>query len=564
MSDHSSLTDEVRASGAQQMWTQPYMLLGRGQGVSAIVAALPILAVFLLLGVWRKPAWMAGTCGLVTSLLVAVTACRMPIKVAIGASTYGIAFGLFPILWIIFWALALFRVTSETGRFEIIRNSISELTSDPRHQALLIAFGLEAFLEGAAGFGTPVAIAAAMLVGLGFSPMRAATICLLANTAPVAFGSMGIPVITLAAATGLPIHSLSVAVAALCAPLALVLPSYMLAATGGWRTLRGFLFPALAVGASFAIVQLAVCIISGPQLAVILASMVSMVVMLFLFKRHVHSPLTVEQYAFLGHADPVLPQTPTEHLQPLSTRRVLVAWLPYILLIAFAILWNVPVVQLWLDRGTLHLAWPWLDNQVLRAPPLVPSPKVYAASFLFNSFSAAGTSCMATVLAAGFLSGLGVRQMTRILLSVLLQLALPMLTISVVLAMAFVMNYSGQTAILGLALAHNRLALPFLSSLLGWLGVFVTGSDTSSNALFGNLQVVTATRLHLNPVLMAAANSAGGVMGKMISLQTIAVATVATGAATSQQSKLFRKMLHHSLILMALAGLIAFAYARLM
>jgi L-lactate transport len=539
------------------MWMQPYLLGHHGDLVSALLAALPILAVLLLLSVWRTPVWLAGLAGLLVSAFVALLLGHMPPVQVFGAATLGASFGVFPILWIILWALVLFRVTVETGRFEVMQRSIAQATPDRMAQALLIAFGFEAFLEGAAGFGTPVAIAASILVGLGLSPLQASAICLLANTSPVAFGSLGIPLVTLAATTGLPLHELGVWVAALCAPLAVILPMYTMASFGGRKDLRRLAVPALAVGVVFALVQWLVAATIGPALADIVASLAAIAVLVAYFTLSSHSsrrlsPVDTAQ---------VENELSSTHLLPLGIIDVVNAWMPYLLLIGFVLVWNLEPVQRLLETATLHVRWPFLDGQIYTHPPISNAVKLYPARFVFNPLSAAGTACMMAALTAAFTCRLSSGGLLRLLLSVVRKLALPAATILLVMALAFVMNYSGQTAIIGIALAHTGRAFPFFSAVLGWIGVFLTGSDTSSNALFGNLQVVTASRLGLNPVLIAAANSTGGVVGKMISLQTIAVVAAASGITRSEQSQLFRSMLRHSLLFIVLAGLVVLAAA---
>jgi lactate permease len=557
------------------IWHQTYLLFGQGLGVSTLLAALPIFTLLLLLGVLRKAAWIAGIAGLAVALALAIIGYGMPAKAAVSAAVYGGAFGLFPISWIIFWAIALFRVTVETGKFEIIRNSIGSLTPDPRLQALLVAFCFGAFLEGGAGFGTPVAVAATMLVGLGFSPFSASAICLLANTAPVAFGAIGIPVITLAGATGLPLDKLSGAVAMMCSPAALILPVYLIVAMGGFRAMSGVWLPALGAGVSFAAVQLLVSIFMGPQLSAILAALASMAVLIVILRIRHRKASDAEistGLAFAGVPGSDMRAMGSQHFpnsrHAATTKipsshtigQILYAWVPYVLLVLCVILWGFAPVQRMLNKGSLVFAWPWLNDVVLRMPPVTSGPSPYHAVFSFNFFSAAGTACMVATFLAAICLRVSLLRFAGILLVVVRQLAIPIATVSLVLGIGFLMNYCGATATLGLAFASTGKLFPFFSPLLGLLGVFLTGSDTSSNALFGNLQVVTAGRLGLDPILMAAANAAGGVMGKMISVQTIAVAAAATGLSVMEQSRLFRFTLKHSIILGLAIGCLALFY----
>ena len=527
------------------MWDQIYVPIAGSLPASAAVASLPIVVLLIALGVLRMPAWKSGLLGLLTAMLLAAFMYRMPMRLVLDSTAYGAAFGLFPIAWIVFWAVALYRLTVETGQFEIIKDSVGRLTQDRRLQALLIAFAFGAFIEGAAGFGTPVAVAAAMLAGLGFTPFYAAAICLIANTAPVAFGAIGTPLVTLAGVTNLPLASLSADVGRICAPVSLFIPAYLMMVMGGWKALRAVWPAALVCGVSFALTQFLVSNFIGPYLTDILASLATMlglVALLSLWKPQdaVHAPLQT-----------VRPPTAT----------LLRAWSPYILLVIFVLLWGYAPFKVLLDKATWVIPWPGLDGQIQRLPPVVPQAAPYAAKFTLNILSASGTSALfATVLSALVLR-VSFGRFIAIIGGTARDLALPILTMAAVLALAYVMNYSGNTATLGLAFAATGASFPFFSALLGWLGVFLTGSDTSANALFGNLQVVTANTLGLPPDLMAASNSSGGVMGKMISLQSISVAAAATGMPASDEAKLFRFTLKHSVFLACVIGLIVTAYA---
>lgn len=514
------------------MWQAPHTPILNSLPVSALVAALPVVTLLVLLGILRRPAWIASLCGLGAAAVVAIGAYGMPATMIAGAITYGAAFGLFPIGWIVFWAIMLYRITVDTGNFEILKDSIGGLTSDHRLQALLIAFAFGAFIEGAAGFGTPVAVAAAMLTGLGFRPFYAAGICLLANTAPVAFGSIGIPLVTLQGITGLPLLDLSANVGRICAPVSLFIPAYLIVVMCGFRGLMGVLPAAAVCGIAFASAQFLVSNYLGPYLTDIigsLAALIGMVVLLRFWK-----PKT--DYQMEGHVATVLRVN--------TTRERLFAWSPYMLLVLFVVLWGYGPVKALLEHATVKVPWPGT-----------------AATYTLNFLSASGSACMFATIAAAMVLRLPVSRFMAMLGATSRQLALSMVTIASVLALAFLMNFSGATATLGLAFAATGVMFPFFSAMLGWLGVFLTGSDTSANALFGNLQVVTAKSLGLNPVLMAASNSSGGVMGKMISLQSIAVAAAATGLKPSEESKLFRFTLRHSIALATVIGLIVLFYA---
>ena len=412
---------------------------------------------------------------------------------------------------------------------ERLKDSIGHLTNDPRLQVLLIAFAFGAFIEGAAGFGTPVAVAAAMLAGLGFSPFYAAALCLLANTAPVAFGSIGIPVITLAVTTNLPLDSLSAAVGRICAPVSLIIPAYIIVVMGGWKSLLA-VFPAAAVcGITFAGTQFAVSNYVGPQLTDILASLAAILALVVLTRVW----LPRDEFVFGEH-----------HVRGEVTihagGRIVSAWMPYALLVVLILLWGYKLLQVHLNAATITFPWPGLHNLVQRMPPVVGAASPYGAMYTFNWLSASGTACLIAAILGAIVSGLSMRQFGRVFGQTVKQLLLAELTYAAVLGLAFLMNYCGATGTLGLAFAATGAMFPVFSALLGWLGVFLTGSDTSANALFGTLQVVTAGKLGLSPVLMAAANSAGGVMGKMISLASIAVAGAATSMKPADEGRLFR------------------------
>jgi L-lactate transport len=530
------------------MWPQIYTPVAGNLPLSALVAALPVFVVLTLLGIFRKPAWIAAIAGLGISALVALLIYRMPAALLASSCLYGAAYGLLPIGWIVFTAVLLYRLTVETGKFEIIKDSIGSLTGDQRLQALLIAFAFGAFIEGAAGFGTPVAVAAAMLAGLGFRPFFAASLCLLANTSPVAFGSIGTPLIMLATVTGLPLGPLSANVGRICAPVSLFVPAYLVLVMGGPAALRGVAPAAAVCGIAFAGAQFLVSSYLGSHLTDILGSLAAMGSLIIL----------------LQFWKPKGAVEARPHGRPVP--EVLLAWSPYALLVTFVLMWGLDAlpVKALVNRATVTFAWPGLHNQILRMPPVTAKPAPYAATYAFNWLAASGTSCLFAVFASAIVLRVSPRKLAALTAAVARQLWLPLLTISTVLALAFLMNYSGETATLGLAFSATGVLFPFFSALLGWLGVFLTGSDTSANALFGNLQVVTANHLGLNPALMAASNSSGGVMGKMISLQSICVAAAATGMAQSEEAKLFRFTLRHSILLAVVTGLVVMFYAYIM
>jgi lactate permease len=533
------------------VWQQDYYPIAGSLAYSTMVAAIPLLLLFYMLGVKRKPSWIAGLTALGVALALSLTVVGMPAPQAIASIIYGAAFGLFPIGWIVFASIMLYRVTVETGKFEIIKDSIGSLSDDRRLQALLIGFSFGAFIEGSAGFGTPVAVAAAMLTGLGFSPFFAACICLIANTAPVAFGSIGIPVVTLAGITGLPMDALSSMTGRFCSLMSVIIPAYMVVVMAGFRKSLEVLPAIVACGVTFGLVQLFVSNTVGPELADILAALTSLAAMIVVMK--VWRPATI----FRLEGD--IP--PTKSARKHTGGELLQAWSPYILLVVFVLAWGYGPVRAVLNTVSFPIEVPALHNTITRMPPVTEGPSPYAAVFNMNWLAAAGTSCFLASFVAALLLGVSLPRFGKIFMATQKQLAFPMLTIAAVLALAFLMNYAGMTTTLGLAFAATGSAFPFFSSMLGWLGVFLTGSDTSSNALFGNLQVVTANALGLNPVLTASANASGGVMGKMISLQSIAVAVAATGMASSEEGRLFRFMLRHSLILSVFMALITVVFA---
>ncbi len=534
--------------------------------MSAVIAAIPILVLFFMLGIRRKPAWMSALAALVSALLIALLVYGMPAQLAVISTLYGAAFGLFPIAWIVFSSIMLYRVAVDTGKFEIIKDSIGGLTNDRRLQAMFIAFSFGAFIEGAAGFGAPVAIAGAMLAGLGFNAFYAAGICLLANTAPVAFGSIGIPVTTLANVTGLPVLALSAMVGRLCAMVSVIIPAYLIIVMAGGRRALEVLPAIVACGVSFAGMQYTVSNYVGPELTDIASSLTCIAVMVLVLK--LWKPKNIMRL----EGDTPVTAAATTH----SGGEMFVAWLPYMLLVAFVLVWGEADVKLAMNRWTDSLLptflaqsptvlngllVPGLHGLITRIPPVTPQPTPYAAVFELNWLTASGTACFFATIAAAILLRVKSSQFVNIYKATFKQLSLPMLTIATMLALAYVMNYSGMTSTLGLSLAATGWAFPFFSAVLGWLGVFLTGSDTSANALFGNLQVVTANALHLNPVLTASVNSAAGVMGKMISVQSIAVAVAATGMSSADESKLFRFTIKHSIFLMVVMGIFSMLFA---
>ena len=553
------------------MWQHNYEPIGGSLGLSAPVAAIPIVVLFVMLGVLRKPAWMSALAALVSALVVALAAYGMPIKLAVISTVYGAAYGLFPIAWIVFASIMLYRLAVDTGKFEVIKDSVGSLTDDRRLQAMFIAFSFGAFIEGAAGFGAPVAVSGAMLAGLGFNPFYAAGICLLANTAPVAFGSIGIPVTTLANVTGLPVGDLSAMVGRLCAMVSVIIPGYLIVVMAGPKRALEVLPAIVACGLSFAGMQFYVSNFVGPELTDIISSLTCIIVMVAVLK--LWKPANIMRL----EGDQPVSLVMSRH----SPGQIFMAWVPYLLLVAFVLVWgdadikpkinhfaNQFVPSSWptvpgTDAPPLatRLMVPGLHNLITRIPPVVAKPGPYAALFELNWLSASGTACFLATLFTALVLRVRPRRILKIYVDTFKQLKFAILTIASMLGLAYLMNYSGMTSTLGLALAASGVAFPFFSAVVGWLGVFLTGSDTSANALFGNLQVVTAKALGLNPILTASVNSAAGVMGKMISVQSIAVAVAATGMTRADESRLFRFTIKHSVLLMVAMGIISMLFA---
>jgi lactate permease len=536
-------------------WTQDYTPINHGLYASALVALIPVAVLLGLLAFAHVRAHRAALIGLGVVLIIAVLVYRMPPLLAAAAAAYGALYGLLPIGWIVLNAIFLYDITVETGQFEIVKRSMTGLSADRRIQVLLIAFCFGAFIEGAAGFGAPVAISAAMLIGIGFRPLPAATLSLIGNTAPVAFGSLGIPIIALAQVTGLPLSDLTSMVGRQLPFLSVLIPFWLVAALAGWRGMLGVWPACLATGLTFAVVQFLVSNLHGPWLAVPASALASLSALLLLLR--FWRPATT--WRFPDQPAEALPSTPQEGR--LSVGVLFRAWLPWLLLTVAVVIWALPAT-----KSVLNTLWqpsfaiPYLDGAVHRAPPLTSNLHAEAAIYTLNLFSATGTAPLLAALIAGTLLGLGPRKLVTIYGRTLRRVRLSLLTISSMLALAYASRYAGLDSTLGLAFATTGPFFPFFSPLLGWIGVALTGSDTASNVLFGYLQQVTANQLGISPVLAAAANSTGGVVGKMIDAQSIVVAGVATGQQ-GQEGWILRGVFWHSLILAAIAGLLVLLQA---
>jgi lactate permease len=538
------------------MWQHDYMPVAHSIGWSALCAAVPLFVLLFLLAIMRKPAWISAIASLVTAILMVWVVYRMPPERIFSATLFGIAHGLLPTGWITFNAILLYRLTLETGQFEVIKNSLARLTSDCRLQALLIAFAFGAFIEGAAGSGVPVAVCAAMLTGMGFNRLKAAGICLLANTAPVAFGAIGLPIIMLQKSTGLDLANLSAATGRISAPLSLCVPAYMVVLVAGWSGLRGVLPAAIACGVTFAAVQVTVSNLVGPQLTDILAAIAAIICLVLLFR--MWQPKQNLSASELYAGETAGSSAPSTHYR-VST--IIWAWLPYVLLAVCVLCWGMPIINKVLLKTSIIIEWPSLHRLVMRMPPVVPVATPYDARYSFDWLASPGTACLIACVLTALFARLSPRRFLGVFGTTLKQMFLPLVTIAAIVGLGGLMNYSGATSTLGLAFAVTGVFFSFFSPLLGWMGVFLTGSDASSNFIFGNLQTTAARQVGLNPVLTAAANSAGGVMGKMISVQSIAVAAAATGMKPSEESQLFRFTFWHSVLLVCLIGIVTTIYA---
>jgi lactate permease len=534
-------------------WTQNYTPLGDSLAASTFVAALPVVVLLGLLAFFHVRAHWAALAGLGMVLIAAIFVYHMPPVLAFGAAGYGALYGLLPIGWILLNVVFLYEITVETGQFEIVRQSVAGLSADRRIQTLLIAFSFGAFIEGAAGFGAPVAISAAMLIGIGFKPMQAATLALIGNTAPVAFGSLGIPIVSLAQVTGLPLLDLSAMVGRQLPFFSLIIPFWLVAALSGWRGLLGVWPACLVGGLSFASVQFLVSNFHGPWLVDTASALASMGALLLLLR--FWQPATT--WRFAGETDAAVVSTADRP----GAARIFRAWSPWLVLTVVVFFWALPATKNALAGiAEAKIPIPHLHQAVLKAPPLALKLKAEDAIYIFNPLSATGTAPLLSAMIAGFLLGLGPVQLARVYGRTIWRLRISLLTISSMLALAFASRYAGLDSTLGLAFASTGALFPFFSPVLGWLGVALTGSDTASNVLFGNLQQVTAQQVGISPLLAAAANSTGGVMGKMVDAQSIVVAGVATGQP-GQEGRILRAVFWHSLALAALVGVLVLVQA---
>jgi lactate permease len=530
--------------------------------LSTLVAAIPIAVLFVLLAGFRVAAHWSSLASLALALVIAVAVYGMPVSLALNSTLAGVAFGLFPIVWIVINAIFVYNVIVDAGYFDVIQNSLASLSNDRRIQVVLIAFILGALLEATAGFGTPVAITAAIMAGLGFEALYAAALALLANTAPVAFGGFAIPIITGASVAQIDTMQLSQMVGRQTPLLALIIPGFLVVVMSGWRRMLE-VWPVIVVsGVSFAGAQYVVSNFIGPELADLLAAIVGVVAVVALLA--VWSPR--EEWHFPN--EPAASERESYERPPLGA--TLLAWSPFIIIVVIFLLAQIEPMKSTLrgieaavnfptaevnEQGKIAVGWPGLDGQVTRQPPAVGEAGPYPAKYQTDWLSAAGSLILIADIISLFILRIGPGRALRIYGQTLNQLKWAILTIATILGLAYLFNYSGMTYTLGLAFAATGILFPFFSAFIGWLGVALTGSDTSSNALFANLQKTTAGQLGLSPILAVGANSSGGVLGKMISPQNLAVGTSSTGLQ-GREGDLFRLVLPWSIALTIVMAII--------
>jgi lactate permease len=552
-------------------WAQTYDPFGRWW-LSATCAALPVIVLLGTLAIFRIKAHYSAFLGLVTGIAVALGPFHMPIKTASLAAIYGACYGLFPIGWIVLNVLFLYRMTLATGRFRVLQQSMTAITQDTRLQLLLIAFSFGAFFEGASGFGTPVAVTAALLIGLGFRPLQASGLSLIANTAPVAYGALGTPIVALAAVTGYSEFALGAQVGRILPFFSVLVPFWLVWAYAGFRGMKEIWVAIAVAGITFAIPQYLVSNYHGPWLTDIIAALCSMS-SLILFMR-IWQPKRI--WGHEGHEENE--QRAARAAHGYTRSEVVAAWLPWLVLSIVVFCWgtytgksvmNTPE-KIFPSLSTWHtppskftnpqIPITGLNKMVLRVPPVVAKPTPEPAVFGFNWLSATGSGILAAAILSGFLMGVSLPRMVVMWWQTLWHVRFSMMTIAAMLSLGIVTRYSGVDATMGVAFARTGHLYPFFGTLLGWLGVALTGSDTSSNVLFGSLQKISAQQIGISPVLMASANSAGGVMGKMIDAQSIVVASTAT-EWYGHEGEILRYVFWHSIALACLVGILVFLQA---
>jgi len=535
-----------------QPWLQNFDPLGN-PFLSTLAAAIPVCTLFFFLAVRRSPAWRAAVYAFIAAVLVAVAVFRMPAIMVAGAVADGLVFGWFRIAWIVVAAVFVYDISVESGQFEIVKRSVGEISSDRRLQVLLIAFAFGALLEGAGGGGAPVAITGAMMIGLGFPPFQTAVMCLVANSAPVAYGGMGNPVRTLVAVTGLPEADFSAMIGRILPLSTLILPYWIVRQLCKTRDTLAVWPGLLACGLTFGAIQFFWSNFMGAALVDILGGIGTLLV-LAVFFRYVWNPQKVWRYE--GEAKPVV-RTAADRL---TFGRILLAWSPFLLLAGFVVLWGIASVAKTLDVVSWKHPVPGLHMLVVRTPPVVAKPYAEPALFDVSWLSTPGTGTFFAGLIAGPLVGLSFRKTIRIFFLSMWRLRLSLVAIMAMLGLGYITRYCGMDATMGMAMARTGVLFPFFGTMIGWLGVALSGTDAGSNALFGSLQVITANKLGLSPILMGAANSAGGVMGKMISAQSLVIGCAVTGQE-GKEGELFRAVLKHSIGLLLIVVLIVMMYA---
>ncbi len=530
------------------MWSQNYDPFGH-LFLSAAVASIPVVVLLALLGIFHMRAHWAALAGLGCAIGLAIFVYKMPPALTLAAAGFGACFGFFPIGWIVLNAIFIYEISVVTQQFDVLKRQVAGLASDRRLQTLLIAFSFGAFIEGAAGFGAPVAITGALLIGLGFPPLEAAVLALIGNTAPVAFGALGIPLITLHSITGLDLSALSAMVGRQLPIFSLIVPFWLIVVQSGWRGMLEVWPACLVSGLSFGITQFCMSNFHGPTLVDLVSAPVSMLALLLLLR--VWQPKVTEENS-------------TTAAPPSGDRKPWHAWVPWIALTVFVFAWSLPPVKNALDSvSSPQLHVPLLHGAVQRVPPVTPVPKAEDAIFKLNWITATGSALLLAGITAGLALGLRPAELAGLYGRTVWRVRISLLTICTMMALGYTTRYSGSDTTMGLAFAHTGVLFPFFSPLLGWLGVALTGSDTSSNVLFGNLQQVTARQLGISPILTAAANSSGGVMGKMIDAQSIVVASVGTskGGEHVPAGVILRRVFFHSLALATLVGIWVLAQA---
>ena len=533
-------------------WTQVYDPTGHWW-LSTLIAAIPVIVLLGALALLRIKAHWAALIGLASSLIIAIGVFKMPAGMGARTMLYGACYGLFPIGWIILNVIFMYDMNCVTGRFKVLQESLMGLTQDRRLQLLVIAFSFGAFFEGAAGFGTPVAVTAAILIGLGFKPLQASGLSLIANTAPVAFGALGTPLIALQGVTGLDLLQLSAMAGRILPFFSVLVPFWLLWTFAGFRGMMEIWPAVLAAGAFFAIPQYLLSNYHGPWLVDVVSAVCSMIaVVALLFLWH---PKKI--WGFEGHEADRTARASHGH----SSAEVAKAWIPWAILSVVVFLWGLPVVKAFLDSISIFkIPVAGLHNLILRVPPVVAKPTPEGAVFNLNWLSASGTGILVAAIISGFVMGFGPMAMLRQYAKTFYRVRFSLITIAAMMAIGFMTRYSGLDATMGLAFARTGVFYPFFGTLLGWLGVALTGSDTASNVLFGSLQKISATQVGLSPTLMAAANSCGGVMGKMIDAQSIVVASTAT-EWYGHEGNILRYVFFHSIALACLVGVFVFLQA---